>query len=369
MKVILDTNIFSADHTFSKTEMVILKRLCNEKKIELIIPEIILKEFSTQEQEKAEASKKRLLHELKVYYDTVYGAEKNEFRNKINNIQDTLTETNKRIQNRIEIFISETNVTILVPNIDEYKGTFDRYFEGKKPFKAIKSRNDIPDALIFEQIMKIKDNELVFVTNDERLRETVKSEGITVFSSLADFIESDEIMDIIEVKRIDDLLYYVLPQILENEYFFTLFHTALEEGLLYEKVNDEKIPDDNNEGTITGIMGIYPTEFIKDEIIKHGARLFTIPFDCEIDAYLEYYFFKMDFYSFDEDRIKEITIEDWNDHYFQAEEEYLLICKGKLGLQFDLNISSNEIASTSSEKLIQGVKISFSDIKIEIKDF
>ena len=369
MKVILDTNIFSADHTFSKTEMVILRRLCNEGKIELIIPEIFLKEFTTQEQEKAAVTGKKILRELGSYCNTVYGTEKNAMLKNIKDIQASLTEANKKIQDRIDEFIKETNANILTPNIDEYKETFDRYFKGEKPFKAIKARDDIPDGLVFVQIKNIKDDELVFISNDERFREAVKNEGITVFSILADFINSDKIKSIIEVKRVDDLLHYALPQILENEYLISLFHEALENELPYKTVTDEKIPDDNNEGTITGIMGIDPTEFYKDEITKHGSGLFTIPFYCEIDAYLEYCFYKVDFYSFDDDRIREVSIEDWNGHYFQAEEEYPLICTGKLGLQFNPNMSSEEIKNASPEKLAHEVKISFSDIQISVKDF
>jgi hypothetical protein len=369
MKVILDTNIFSADHTFSKTEMVILRRLCNEGKIELIIPEIFLREFTTQEQEKAAVTGKRILRELGSYCNTVYGTEKNALLKNIKDIQASLTEANKKIQGRIDVFIKETNAKILTPNIDEYKETFDRYFKGEKPFKAIKARNDIPDGLVFVQIKNIKNDELVFISSDNIFREAVKNEGITVFSILADFIYSEKIKSIIEVRSVDDLLYYALPQILEKENLVSLLHTALEQELLFNKITDEKIPDDNNEGTITGIIGIYPTEFNKEEITKHGAGLFTISFYCEIDALLEYYVFKADFYGLDDDRIREIYIEDWNDHYYEAEEEYPLICTGKLGLQFNPNISSEEIKNTDPEKLAQGVKISFSDIQINVKDF
>jgi rRNA-processing protein FCF1 len=369
MKVILDTNILSADHTFTKTDMVILRRLCNEGKIELIIPEIVLKEFATQEQEKAMTSGKNVLREINKYCKTVYGTEKNALMNTISDITITLAEANKKIQERIETFISETNAKILVPNIDEYKETFDRYFKGEKPFKAIKARDDIPDALTFVQLKSIKDDELVFISKDERFREAVKCESIIVFSSLSEFIKTDRINKFVELSKLDDLLYYALPNILENEKLLSLVHEALENELPYKTVYDERIPDDNNEGTITGIMGVDPTEFTKDEITKHGSGLFTIPFYCEIDAYLEYYYFKADYYCLDEDRMREISIEDWNDHYYEAEEEYPLICTGVLGLQFNPNMSYDEVSNNNQEIIINDLKISFSDIEITVKDY
>jgi len=349
--------------------MVILRRLCNEGKINLIIPEIILREFTTQEQERAAIAGKNILRELNFFSKTLYVTEKNALTSSIKDIQTSLTEANKIIQNRIDAFIFETNAKILTANINDYKETFERYFNGEKPFGAIKARKDIPDALVFVQTKNIKDYELVFISGDERLRKAVKEEGLSVFSTLSDFIETEEIKKIIKLNEFDDMLYSVLPQILDNENLVRLFRTDLEQILLFSKITDEKIPDDNNEGTITGIMGIYPTEFNKEEIKKLGSGLFTIPFYCEIDSCLEYYCFKADFYGLDEDRIREIYIEDWNDHYYQAEESYPLICTGKLGLQFNTNLTSDEINNNSPEKLVQGVKISFSEIYIEIKDY
>jgi hypothetical protein len=349
--------------------MVLLRRLCNEGKINLIIPEIVLREFTTQEQERAAIAGKNVLKELKIYSKTLYGTGKNELTDIIKDIENSLIEANKKLQTKIDEFIKETNAKILTPTFDEYKETFDRYFNGEKPYRAIKERKDIPDALAFVQIKNIKDDELAFISEDERLREKVKGGGITVFSTLSDFIETDKIKKIIELKKVDDMLYYLLPQVIEKENLLLLFHTALEQSLLFTKITDEKIPDDNNEGTITGIMGIYPTEFAKEEIAKHGSGLFTIPFYCEIDALLNYFFYKADFYGFDEDRIGEITIEDWNDHYFEAEEEYPLICTGKLGLQFNSKLTSEEITNTSLEILSQEVKISFSDIYIKVKEY
>jgi len=369
MKVILDTNIYSADYAFSRTEMIILRRLCNEEKIKLLIPEVILREFTTQDHERAEIAGKRVLKELNIYCNTVYGTNKNPLSKNREDFKSSLIDANRMVKNKIDAFLQETKANILTPNIDDYIETFDRYFKGEKPFSKIKARNDIPDALAFVQIKRIKDNQLIFISNDERLREAVKNEGVTVFSSLTDFINTDKIKKIIEIKRLDDMLFYALPQILENEYLISLFHEALENELPYKTVIDKKIPGDNNEGTITGIMGIDPTEFYKEEITKHGSGLFTIPFYCEIDAYLEYYIYKADFYSLEDERIGEISIDDWNDHYYEAEEEYPLICTGKLGLQFNPNMPSEEITNADLEKLVHEVKISLSELEIRVKDY
>ena len=369
MKVVLDTNIFTADHVFCRTEMIIFQSLCNEGKIELLIPDIVLREFITQEQERAHDAEKKILKELNSYCNIVYGNEKDtkiNIRNKINIIFE---KTNEKIQARIDKFLNETNAKILKSKPRDLSETLDRYFSGDKPFKKIKARDDIPDCLIYLNIIDIKEEELIFISDDSNIRKAVQSEGVIVFQNLADFVNSDRIKKLLEIKRIDDLLYFQLQKLLCNEKFINLFHDALEQNLSYKTIKDKRIPDDNNEGTITGIMGIYPTEFSKDEIIKHGGGLFSVPFYCEIDAYLDYFFYKADYCIFDEDRTNDISVEDWNDHYYKAEEEYPLICNGKLGLRFNTKMTSDEIENKNQEQLMQDIKIGFDIIEIRVKEF
>lgn len=369
MKVILDTNILTADHTFCRTEMMLLQSLCNEGKIELLIPEIVLREFITQEQERANDAEKKILKELNSYCNTVYGNEK-EIKNDIKNkVKSNFENTKEKIQTRIDKFLNETNAKILNSKPEDLSETLDRYFNGDIPFQKIKSRDDIPDCLIYLIIKNNKEEDLIFISDDSNLRKAIQSEGITVFTNLVDFVKTDRIKDLLEVKRIDDFLYTKLPQILGDENFVKLFHETLEQNLSYKTIKDERIPDDNNEGTITGIMGIDPTEFSIDEVIKHGGGLFSVPFYCEIDAYLDYFVYKADYCGFDEDRLNDISIEDWNDHYYQAEEEYPIICNGKLGLRFNTRMASEEIEKKSHEQLMQDIKIGFGSIELSVKDF
>ena len=368
MKVVLDTNILSADHTFSRTEMIQLQNLCNEGKIELLIPEYVLREFETQEQEKADVAKKLILKQLKNYCYTVYGSDKKAITDIFTKIESNIETPNEKIKERIEKFIKGTNAQILKPEPNDFYETFDRYFTGEKPFTAVKARNDIPDSIIYTRVKDIKAEGLVFISNDGNLKNAVQSEGIASFSSLTDFINSDEIKKIIEIKNADNLLFEKLILLLDDEQLLNLFNENLEQRLLYKTIMDESIPDDNNEGTITGINGIYPTQFNKEEIVKHGSRLFSLPFYCEIDAYLDYYIYKADYCAFDEDRFDDSSIGDSNDHYFEAQEEYLLVCTGKIGLRFSSNMTIEEIKNSKPENLVQNLKMSFSGENIVVKE-
>jgi rRNA-processing protein FCF1 len=371
MKVILDTTILNSDHFFKATEMVKLRNLCNEEKIDLIIPKMVLLEFITQERENTTYSGKKFLKEIKYRQsNSVYESERNILSEILAKMEQILLEGEKSQENKINTFLRETNAKVINPTIEEYDETIERYIKGDKPFKTIKSREDLPDGIIFTQTKNINGDMVIFISNDKNLREAVASQGITVFSKLSDFIASDTISKIIAIKKADDLLFYNLPSIIETEKLLEKFFNALEEELIFKKFTDEKVPDDNNEGTISGIIGIDPIEFTKAEIIKLGEGLFSIPFYCEIDTTIEYYFFKADYCCLDEDRIRDIYIENWNDHYYQAEEEFPLICTGKLGIQFNLDmIDGEKISNIEIENLTTEIKISFSDLEIRIKEF
>jgi len=381
MRLIIDTTVLRADPFFKNTEMIKLRKLCGARKIELIIPEIAMSEYLSQEKESFIDESKNLLEQVKRKVKkrenkTICEAEKNilkEMTKDLNidlNIDSFITSGEESINYRIGFLISGTNANIITPTVEDYEEAFRRYFAGEKPFKKRRAREDIPDSIIFLQVLNAKKNEkdeLVFVSNDNNLRKTVESENITVFSKLSDFMNSEVIAKVVEIHELEESLYSNLFSFIESEKLKYTLCDAIEKELLYKTVIDESIPDDNKEGIIDWITNIHPIEFVKNEIIKFDTDIFTLSFSCEIDAYLEYYIFKSDYYSLDEDRIKGISINDWNDHYFQAEEEYSLICTGKLGLQFDSNLSNDDF--TNPEVLLQELKISFSEIEIKIKDF
>jgi len=104
-----------------------------------------------------------------------------------------------------------------------------------------------------------------------------------------------------------------------------------------------------------------------DEIVSLGNSIFSIPFSCNIGANIEYFIFKSDYYSLDEDRIKYVFVEDWNDHYYQAEEEFELSCTGEIGLEYNTSISDIiGLKDRKIEDIVADIKISFNDLEIKI---
>ena len=72
------------------------------------------------------------------------------------------------------------------------------YFAGDPPFKSLKSRDDIPDAFIFQQIKKISESGLTYiVSNDKNLtKECSKLSNTVVFNEWDEFLNDKIIMDL-----------------------------------------------------------------------------------------------------------------------------------------------------------------------------
>jgi len=370
MTVILDTTVYHSDPYFKGTDMIKLRQLCKDGKVHLVIPQIVHDEYKSQEEEKFINLVREVLKKLQIRGDkSTCEEEKKILKDLQDDAKKMLEKCEKSIEIKIESFIQETNATRKPLTLDEYNEAFSRYFQGEKPYSDIKSRKDIPDALTFMQVKNHKGDDVVFISNDKNLRESIKGLGITTYSKLSEFIESDTIKSVIDFKSTDEFLlkYFTEKFDVSNKNVVASIEQSIEKELGYKQFTDNDIPDDNNEGTITGVNCIDKIEIKNDEILNLGNGLFSIPFSCEINANVEYYIFKADYCCLDEDRIKDIYIEDWNDHYFQAEEEFTLSCTGKIGIQYNIDISEMvDLNNLMIDELLNDIDVSFSDLEIAV---
>jgi rRNA-processing protein FCF1 len=369
MTIVLDTTVFRADPYFKSTEMIKLRKLCKDKKIKLVIPQIVKQEYFSQEEEFIDTAKgffKNVETRLSKVTDKDERTLLESVKTKTNEI---IKESKESINKRIDNFLAETHAIVKLLTLDEYNSAFDRYFDGDEPFPTKKSRKDIPDSLIFVQTLNLRDDDIVVISNDKNLRSCL-GKRFETFKILSDFINSDEIKRITDIRSIDELLYQKLKSEFDfdNKEFCELAINSLENELENKEIHDDNIPDDNNEGTITGINGIDGLDFQKAEIHNLGDGFFTIPFTCIIDANVKYYYFKSDYYCLDEATMKNIYTEDWNDHYFLAEENFCINCSGKIGLRFEEDASDGlEVSPASILELIKDAEMSFSEFEFEIQ--
>jgi len=135
-------------------------------------------------------------------------------------------------------------------------------------------------------------------------------------------------------------------------------------------VKSEQIPDDNNEATIFLIGDANDIEVRTNEAEYYGNGLFVVPVEFYTECLLSYAVFKADFYILSDEKIKGISISDFNDHYFDAEEYYNLRVQASISLDFQTEaFESDNITEDDFDSLLEKVEINLDSIEeIEIPD-
>ena len=140
--------------------------------------------------------------------------------------------------------------------------------------------------------------------------------------------------------------------ITENTQIFELLIKAEIHTFLIDRTIDSlEIPDDNNEATITGVGEPYDIELETESTENNGRdSLFLIRFNLTVECELSYYIFKADYYTIDDEKIDKVSISDWNEHYFRAEESYPLNVEGLISVKCDSRLL--ELSFISNEHLL-----------------
>lgn len=95
-------------------------------------------------------------------------------------------------------WLKDVNATESTMTFEDAQGAFNGYFDGEAPFKTIKNREDIPDALIWQAVKRLasEHRHIHFVVGDKTLRAAADDhDGITTYAKLDEFIQTDECQD------------------------------------------------------------------------------------------------------------------------------------------------------------------------------
>ncbi len=192
--IVLDTNILHNDGIHS-IKIKKLKKLIDVNFITLYIPEIVKREYITKMYDKLELElNNATLKENRRYfeYDT------HDTKNKIALIDKTIIELKNNIKisinNEFDKWIDEYKIKILLFNNSNMPKVMDEYFTGGSVFSSIKSRKDIPDAMINSCITDLNnitgDEELYALVNDTIFKKHLKQQkGIIPCESLNKLLE------------------------------------------------------------------------------------------------------------------------------------------------------------------------------------
>lgn len=333
--VVADSTVYRADPRREKAAFTSLTRLAQGKHVTLHIPDVVRREFLSQEEvyhhENATAIEAALRSLGKRPLDAA-GAEL------LKKVAEASADMPAKLKASGAQQFSDWSKSISAVDhpIDPAHGArvMDSYFEGAPPFKKRKNREDIPDGFVWEVIQDIskKHKPLYVVSGDKAVRGALKDNpDFVVFESLEDLISSVPIQALLQqhyASANTSTLLALLPT-----------QTALIAGEIESKMIDELawkvIGDDDSERTITMVGTPHDISVDPADVVDHGGGLSVIAFKAKVECYVEYGLDKSDYYVMGEEESKRISISDLNDHRFLAERQEIIQVAGYLSIQVD----------------------------------
>lgn len=335
--VILDTNVYSSDKYRLGQGFKTLGRLCQNGHVEVLLPYVVKREFETQLDANAaevlasfEKSSKKLANspipaDLRVALDALNARFKERK-------QEVIASHAAHFAN----WRQENAVNELALRGEHAISAMQAYFTGAAPFQSLKKRDDIPDAMLYQQVLDLAQQDpVIFVCNDQNLAASLgENENITRYIDLNALIASPEVQAIIAQQDVADvaaLLQRLMAFAAEPPNRLTEYvsdHGA--EDLASTHFSSPSIPGDDREAYIYMFGSLYDIEFDWDSATYHGDMVFVVPFAGEGEFNITYYVPKWDVEEIDN---RGGSYSYHNDYVVEADEEAALWVKGRLRIK------------------------------------
>lgn len=371
LQVVLDTCIFSADPGRRKTSFDVVKRLAIKGYLKLHVPHVVSQEFIAQQRVEYKQRNKEARDSLAAMRVLPLP---DDIASRVNELLELL----KQKQDWFDIYPEQEFHNWLVDVkasqrlIADTHGTrvMDDYFEGHLPFKEPKSREGIPDSFIWQDIVDlVKEVGNIFVITKDKymLKACENTSGVIAYESLDKFIESDVCKPFITEVNVAENVAKLLRVLNTTETLLkaSLMHFIDEGGLYGLEVRSHELPNESDEATVELVEiteGDLNIEFDMRKAHYLGEGTFVLGFDAAIPGQLSYFISKGDYYSLSEKRAEGIYTYDWNDHYFEAQETYPLVMKGRLVVKIELSQLQGVLVDEAAIKLLQDAQISVDSI-------
>lgn len=362
--VVIDTNILS-NNTFDSMHMKILKRLIDNDLLKLYIPDIVKKEYLTQELDnfKSKLNTKNIndVNKFFVYNNAI----KDELQEVINSIKKNQTNIEDSINSEFEAWINDYKIEILEFDNSKMTEVMDNYFTGNQVFKNIKNREDIPDSMICTIIEEFasQDKEVIFLSNDNNFRKYLdKKDNIKTFNSSYALIETEQIQkELATLNKLIGNYNFLSSYLCSDDFQVNLLNYLINNQNNLEDVYEEDIDNTSILGDVyyCNINGIN-TSTIEDLRIKNVELID----DNEYALYVNFYadatlMYGMEYYNYmqlEKNSNRNLNLENMKGDggCSIAEDRYL---------EFDgvLSIFIKDIKSDNTDDLIN-----YDDIEFEV---
>lgn len=257
-------------------------------------------------------------------------------------VEESVTGAKKALDDEFEAWQMEVHAIEEPLKLEHVERSLADYFVGDPPFRSVKSRQDLPDSLIWRSILDIgqQHGTLHFVAKDGGFHNASKQAGpVVVHHDLDAFIQLPECQEALQ-RLPSEAQYRSLARLKEllpstKEYLSEVVYTYLQIALDGREVVDRRIPDDNHQGLVIFVGDSKDLEFDFDGAELYGEDEIGFPFEVQTTCTLNYAIVKSDFGLLDEDKVERISINERSDHYYDADEDYQFRVTGLLTLKLD----------------------------------
>ncbi|MCI5131208.1 MAG: hypothetical protein D3904_06720 [Candidatus Electrothrix sp. EH2] len=195
IKIILDTNILHQEG-LNSTRFQILQRLIKSNAVSLIVPEIVIEEYKSKRVDQAHEDLKKIrsaidnLHRKNIL-------EKDSFT--VRQFHDFVISSINLTDQAVESWLCENQVDVYPIAETSIEELFKSYFAGTGAFRSKKQREDIPDAVIYDCIVKLSQNEeILVVVKDGALRNAISTlDNVRTYESLPEILDLPALKEIL----------------------------------------------------------------------------------------------------------------------------------------------------------------------------
>lgn len=354
--IFLDTSVLSHAPKRDNAAFGTITRLAVNKDAIVHLSDVTFREFVSQEEAHFKTSIEEIRKALKALQRRIPASE-----SVLSQVESNLTATvvlekrlNTSAQTSLLNWLRVAGAEIYTPKSDHIDRVLTSYFQGTPPFKNKKSRDDFPDAFILAALQDLLavHKSLHAIIADIGLRKAAEAlDGVVTYASLDEFVKAstcqERILAINVRQNIDKLRCYLRcnPSILDPH-----IEEHLESSINGNDVESIIIPDDNNTAIITGSGTPENITFDIDRAEYYGKGVIVVPFSAETEILADYFIFKGDYYSLDDDRIGKIHICDseWNDHYMAVQEYFNARIAGAISFTIQESLLTNETFDADS---------------------
>ena len=368
LKVVLDTNVYSSDKFRLGQGFKTLGALCQNGHVEVMLPYIVKREFETQ----LDANASEIMVDFEKACKRMAGGPiPADLRAALDGLRRRFEERREEVLASHTVNFAGWRHTYAVNELtlsgDHAVAAMQNYFTAGPPFKSAKMRDDIPDALLYQEVVNLSQADpIVFVCKDKNLAGSVADvANITHYIDLNAFVASSEVQAIIAQQEAADSA--VLLQRLKE-------FSAVPANALTEYVSDHggedlagthfsspSIPGDDREAYIYMFGALEGIEFDWDSATYHGDLIYVVPFSGEGEFNITYYVPKWDVEQIEQ---RGGSYSYHNDYVVEASEEAALRVKGMLRVK----ISDDYQPGDDLEDVIEEIKIDAVDPPLLAED-